>query len=1423
MARRIASFDWSDHPLGPLESWPQSLRTAVSLILNSRHPMWVGWGERMSFLYNDAYLHVLGLAKHPWALGRPAAEVWAEIWNVCGPLADKVFSNAEASFMDDVRLFMSRGDITEETFYSFSYSPILDESGTVAGLFCPSNDVTAKNVSARRSSTLTELAANGLVEKSPASACAAAAATLAKNPDDIPFAALYLTDGATCVLQQRVGGDAVARLVPAQVDLGAEHAEAIAHVIDEVIEKGRIQRVALVHAAAPPKGLLDLPVSEAVVLPIAARADARPLGLLVAGVNPTCRLDAEYSAFFDLVASTIGTAVQNARAAQDEKRRADLLAETDRAKTVFFSSVSHEFRTPLTLMLGPIDQIAQSVEGELRRLAETAKRNALRLLKLVNTLLEFSRLEAGRTDATFVPTDLAAFTTDIAGSFRSAMESAGLTFSVAASIDEPAFIDRSMWERILLNLLSNALKFTFEGGITVRVERDANFAVLRVSDTGVGIAPEELNSLFERFHRVRGARSRSHEGSGIGLALVHELVSLHGGRVDVESTPGKGTTFSVYVPLGSAHLDPAKLGESANAGYASAIEQYLADVDATMSPSLAPTATLLAACGARPRVLLADDNADLRSYVSSILAPRYDLTTVVNGREALEAARSASFDLIISDVMMPELDGFGFLRALRSDPAIAATPFILLSARAGEEAATEGLLEGADDYVTKPFSSEELLARVYAQISNAALRQRVTQQLRQSEERFRTLASSLPCIAFEAAPNGAMLFLSDEYAAYTASTTQDGLGAGWTHQLHPQDTAGVLGAWADALAGGTELHADVRLRDRDGRYRWFTARALPQRDLDGTILRWVGTLTDIHEQRQASREREILLRASELFASASSLDQTLNALAHFVVPELADWSQIHLPAEDGHMRTVALAHRDPEKEAFGQQFVGRVHLNPTANFATPRVARTGVAQLLTNVTRDIVAATTGNEGEADAYWSLGTTCAITVPMVAEGVTLGTLAVMYGDSGRTYSEDDVPLLEELARRAALAIHKAHLFEREHRAAESFQEASLPASLAQTPGLRLDAYYCPGRSEAQVGGDWYDAMRLLDGRVVISIGDVAGSGLQAAVTMGNMRQIIRGIAQVHADPALMLDAADRALRLEHADKFVTAFVAVYDPISSALTYASAGHPPPILRHRDGSVERLGTAGLPLGLRSSDERDRSRTIAFGAGSSLVLYTDGLTEFQRTPELHEQRLASVVAHESIVETELPARRIVDIMMDGAQARDDVAVLVATAHDASSHGLLQRWTFDTHDSKAAGEARHAFTSAFRKRGATEIDLAMAELVFGELVGNTVRYAPGRVEVIVDWSAPEPSLHVLDDGPGFRHISILPPELLSESGRGLFLVNTLTQEFRIAKRPEGGSHACAVLRRQCRDLVNSSMQALSGSLFYELTGPEQSF
>jgi signal transduction histidine kinase len=753
LGQMILDHDWSKTPLGPIDGWPSSLRTAVSLMLSSRQPMWIGWGAEATFLYNDAYIDVLSLAKHPWALGRPAAEVWSEIWHICGPLADIVFVEGDATMADDVRLFMNRGDFLEETYYSFSYSPIRDESGNVAGLFCPNLNVTATHLNARRLRSLSEMSARALTERSVQAACLRAIDTLAGNPSDLPFVLIYLTDtdGAA-----KASAMSHPRLADAgDVCVGEDGAPA-GFPVAQVIADGVARRVRLTDSPLLPMGLADQRLGEALVLPLLS-GKGHAIGALVAGVSSAQRLDASYRSYFDLVAAHVTSAIQNAQTAEDERIRLERMAELDQAKTQFFSNVSHEFRTPLTLMLGPIeealdDTVVPLAPGQRERVL-LMQRNALRLQKLVNTLLEFSRVQAGRAHADFVPSDLSVVTAELAGSFRSTVEAAGVELVVdCPPLAELVYIDPSMWEKIILNLLSNAFKFTFEGHIAVTTRIEGDSAIVSVSDTGSGIAADELPRLFERFHRIAGGRSRTHEGSGIGLALVHDLVALHGGRIEVASQLGQGTTFQVVIPLGHAHLDPAQVRHDDAVAVPTplATRSYVSEAEGWIGH--APEAAQHGATGAvaGERILVADDNADMRDYLHRLFSQRWQVEVVADGEQALLAAARQRPDVIVSDVMMPRLDGFGLIERLRSDEATRHIPVILLSARAGEEARVEGLGAGAEDYIVKPFSGRELLARV----DSLLMRRRVREVEVAAARRMHAIFAQAPvAIAITRGPN----------------------------------------------------------------------------------------------------------------------------------------------------------------------------------------------------------------------------------------------------------------------------------------------------------------------------------------------------------------------------------------------------------------------------------------------------------------------------------------------------------------------------------------------------------------------------------------------------------------------------------------------------------------------------------------------
>ncbi len=738
MGGRMRAFDWSLTPLGDVSEWPQSLKTVVHVLLTSRFAMWMSWGPDLTFLYNDAYARMTLGKKHPWALGKPSREVWAEIWGDIGPRIRKVLATGEATWDEALLLFLERSGYREETYHTFSYSPLTGDDNRIAGHLCVVSEDTERVVGERRLATLRSLAAELSMTSTEEDVMSAISRSLGQNTRDLPFTLTYIfsDNGKHARLACGTGVDANHPAAQPMIDINSGNAT---WPIAELRLKSciRVDNLGAVLGSLP-TGSWQEPPKSALVAPIASQTQGLPAGFIIAALNPYRQLDASYSGFIDLIAGQIAGSLATARAYEQERKRAEALAELDRAKTTFFSNVSHEFRTPLTLMLGPTEDALASHDRALRGAElETVHRNELRLLKLVNTLLDFSRLEAGRVKAVYEPTDLATLTRELASVFRSAVERAGLAFRVETPpLSQNVYIDREMWEKIVLNLLSNALKSTFEGAITVRVRDAQDHVEVQVRDTGTGIPPTEVPHLFERFRRIEGARRRTHEGSGIGLALVHELVKLHGGSIQVESQLGKGTTFTVAIPFGSSHLPTEQVGSAGTrvvpaSARAAFVQEALSWTDQENSPAYSGSAHAdfdsvpsesASPSSARARVLVVDDNRDMREYLERLLNARFDVMTADNGRIACDLATREIPDLVLSDVMMPEMDGFQLLSTLRAQASTASLPVILLSARAGEESRVEGMEAGADDYLIKPFTARELLARVQGHIDIARFR-----------------------------------------------------------------------------------------------------------------------------------------------------------------------------------------------------------------------------------------------------------------------------------------------------------------------------------------------------------------------------------------------------------------------------------------------------------------------------------------------------------------------------------------------------------------------------------------------------------------------------------------------------------------------------------------------------------------------------
>jgi PAS domain S-box-containing protein len=644
---------------------------------------------------------------------------------------------------------------------------------------------------------------------------------MGQHDKDVPFALLYLVnaDRKRAHLAGTAGVDGGKSQSPPVVELTADCRPEQIWPLGEVFTDGTMRIVEDLpqRLSNVPAGPWSDPPHSAVVLPIPSNIAHSFAGLLVLGISSRLRFDDTYRAFCELVSSQIAMTITNARAYEEERKRAEALAEIDRAKTTFFSNVSHEFRTPLTLMMSPLEDLLQNshsnLEPDHRRQLTVVHRNSLRLLKLVNSLLDFSRIEAGRVEAVYEPTDIASLTAEVASTFRSAMDKARLIFEVDCEpLQEAAFVDHDMWEKIVMNLISNAFKFTFEGKVSVVVKSVANTVELQVSDTGTGIPEHELPHLFERFHRVEGARGRTYEGTGIGLALVQELARLHRGSVGVQSSEGVGSTFTVTIPKGKDHLPQDRIGAARRlASSAIRADSYVEEALRWLPTEVIdretglgdikddPTAVTVSALvddtvrSVPELIVLADDNADMRDYLRHLVGGHYRVHAVSNGPDAVKAAEEFNPDLVLTDVMTPGMDGFGVLRALHANAATRAIPVILLSARAGEESRLEGLRQGADDYLVKPFTARELLARVAAHLKMARVRteasereRRLRSEIELERDRLRESFGQAPsAMALLNGPDHKFVFANAEYLKLTDRSRSQIIGLP-IHEVFPE-------------------------------------------------------------------------------------------------------------------------------------------------------------------------------------------------------------------------------------------------------------------------------------------------------------------------------------------------------------------------------------------------------------------------------------------------------------------------------------------------------------------------------------------------------------------------------------------------------------------------------------------------------------
>jgi PAS domain S-box-containing protein len=1260
LGRDLAVVDWAATGVGPTDQWPAALWNALQLIIGSRFAMWMAWGPELTFFCNDAYRHDTLGAKYPWALGKPAREVWSEIWPDIGPRIDSVMTTGVATWDEALLLFLERSGYVEETYHTFSYSPLRGDDGRIAGMLCVVSEETGRVISERRIAVLRDLGAALAAAATDDEVATAAQRQAASDPYDLPFALVYRYDAADGSAgsdnsgSDNAGSDdagpadanpnganpkpahpsgyANARLQwTSGIDFGGPTAPAVVTAADTealwhpalFAARGEPHLDDLSAVAGLPTGAWPDPPAQSLAMPLRRLGERQPYGTLIVGLNPYRTLDTDHYGFVELVANQLAAAIARARAFEQERSRVEQLAELDRAKTAFFTNVSHELRTPLTLLLGPAEDALSDVDAPLperqRQRVEVVQRNAERLLKLVNMLLDFSRFESGQVRPNFEQLDLSRYTAELASMFESAFERAGLHLTIECEpLPSRPYVDREMWANIVLNLLSNALKATFTGGATVRLceQVDGSGAELVVADTGVGIPPRELHRLFERFHRVSGAELRTHEGSGIGLALVAELARVHGGDATVTSELGAGSAFTVRVPYGRAHLPEEQVREE--------VTDELPDVQRYGAGYLAETLRWLAPAHRdevahpfatdRPSVLVVDDNADMREYVLDLLGDDYQLDSAPDGASALERIRTALAegalpDLVLTDVMMPRLDGFGLLAALRASPDTAHIPVVMLSARSGEDATIEGLEAGADDYLIKPFSARELLARVRANLELDRAR-RIAEEMRRARE------------------------LLDQAEALAR------IGS-WEIDLH-----------TGAIRGSAEWHRIVGV----------PPESLDQGGLDALV---ETAHTDDRDALRAAFDSAV--------RSRTPVEIEVRCLRPDGTEYLAIVRAVAVPGDDG----------------------------------TPRFLR-------------------------------GSRQDITAQRAAEAA----LAAAQAD-----------------REAAA---------REHAIASELQRSLLPAHTFNADQLDVAGFYEAGVVGTEVGGDWHDVIDLGGGRTALVIGDVMGRGVRAAAVMGQLRAAVRAYARIDVPPGELLRLLDHTVRDIDADMIVTCVYAVYDPFDRTLSYANAGHLPPLITVPGDPVRRLHVGAPPLG--AGRHGDVTETVELPPGATLLLYTDGLVERRGSDiEVGIAGLAELAGSlsdpQAVSIDDVPVRLVAALLPDGPD--DDVAVLAcrATAPPAAQRSVTHRVQAGDHALALARRFVQTTLQQWRLGDLVEFDV---QLAISELITNALRH--GAPPVVLRLRARRDALliEVHDAGPGAPRPRSASPR--DANGRGLLIV-----------------------------------------------------
>jgi PAS domain S-box-containing protein len=773
-----------------------------------------------------------------------------------------------------------------------------------------------------------------------------------------------------------------------------------------------------------------------------------------------------------------------------EKAHADLEAahgrvkDLDRLKTQFFANVSHELRTPLALILGPVEHLLQAPDlaGDARRHLSVVQQNALLLLRHVNDLLDVSKLEAGKMGLAYRHLDLAALVRLTAGHFVALAAERRMQYRVDTPEVLQAQVDGDKVQRVLLNLLSNAFKFTPDGGsIHCVLTPDGR---LVIDDSGPGIAPAMRQAIFDRFRQGEAGPTRRFGGTGLGLAIARDFVELHAGSIDVGDSPLSGARFTVRLPLTApagamVQVAPGFTGQPELA------EQVLADVRSQPSMAWAaerpgPGDADRGPAGERPVVLVVEDNVEMNRFLVGLLRPRYEVVAAFNGAEALARLTALKPDLVLTDVMMPGMSGDDLVRLIRQRPELEATPVMLVTAKADDDLRATLLREGAQDYVTKPFAADEVLARVANLVAlkraRDVLREELTSQtadvatlarevaarsreLREAEatareqrEWLRVTLTSIGDAVIVTDPGGRVTFMNPVAEAVTGWRAAEAAGQALDQVFRIVNEASgetvespVTKVVREGIVVGLVNH--TVLLARDGRRVPIDDSGAPIRDDAGRLVGVVLVFRDVTERRRHEAERsemleresqaraeaeaaqrrlELLADASALLASSLDYETTLKSVARLAVPALADWCAVDMLADDGQPTRLAVIHADAAKEPLARELQERYAPRADAPHGISRVLATGQSEFQPVVDHAEFMGMARDDRHAALVRELGLGSFLCVPIAAGGAVRGAMSFVRRQGGRSFIPDDLALAEALARRAALAIENARLY-------------------------------------------------------------------------------------------------------------------------------------------------------------------------------------------------------------------------------------------------------------------------------------------------------------------------------------------------------------------------------------------------------------